>query len=619
MRIYISIVLLFAVIFVMFMFVSISSDKLTESTVNEQAEESITVHMDNILLDSAFDETSSQPVRSISGDTTVSVQNNARAAIIVSGPEDSTADVLTEWCVYNKYRYRTFTGLPDADELSGYDTALFGDLHITTDDLNTLKQYAESGIPMIFLQLPSYETLNSSSALADFFGIKQCVSPSFKLDGVKIFGDFFLCKERIYVDGDEYGQLDDMAIMIPYYTLREGYDVYVTAVLSQQDGIANEDLPSLLWRTYTGSSMIFVVNSDIFSGQKVLGVITAFMSQAYGSYLYPVVNSQSAIVLDYPFFSNENSETLMEWYSRSTQGFCREILWPNIVKILKNYGMPYNFFAAPQLNYTDENAPIGEDVVMYWKEIEKLSGSTGLSLNQNSSASLTDVLSKAGAFFRQVLPAYNFTAIYCGAFTDAELRSQLDGAGQDDILGHVTLALSNFADNNRLFRFINDDVLSVMMTMDGYRHESEDDIQMIALETALGICTQQVDISRALFPVGSRDYWSKLSNLWSKGKTYFNDYSKFEDSTIYELEKRVRSFLALNFVSHQTENMINVSIDNFNGEAWFVLRVHNAQVKQMTNGKAERLSDTAYLIKAEAANVTIELQEINFLTPPEHD
>ena len=612
-RNYVSIVLLFAVIFVMFMCVTISYDKLADGSA-EQTETDTAVHMDNLMLDSTFDESVGRPVQPISGNSLLSVKDNPQAAIVVSDPDDNMTSVLTEWCIYNKYRYQIFTTLPDSKVLSQYNTMLFGNLEITDRDLSTLQQCAKTGIPMIFTRLPAYAKLMENPDLADFFGIKSCVQPSKQLDGVKIFGDFFLSKERVYTYHDEYGEQDDMAIKIPYYTLRAGYEVYAVAVLDQQGEISNEELPALLWRTYTGSSQVFVINSDIFYGEKLLGVITAFMSQTSSCYLYPVVNAQSIVVLDYPCFSNENSSVMMDRYSRSTQGFGRDVLWPTISKILKNYGDSYNFFITPQLDYSNTE-PLYDDVEMYRKEINKLSGATGLSLQQVTSQTLPDVLAQDETFFQAVHPSYHFTALYSGAFSDSELSSFLDPR-QDGLLSHVKLVLSDFEEDRRLFRFINNDVLSVMTTMNGFQHESMDDIQMLSLETALGMCTQQADMSRVLYPQGDQDDWIKLSRLWSEGKTYYNDYETFEDTSVYQLEARVKNFLALNYNYQRTDNTIKVSIDNFNGAAWFVLRIHNMQVKNVTNGSAAQLTDTAYLIKAEKANVTIQLQETNFLHPP---
>lgn len=613
-RTYVSIVLLFAVIFVLFMSVTLASDMLAEAAINSQAEREITVRQDHALLDNAFDEAAGRPVPAMAGTGTISVQNNPRAAIVVS-PEDSRTNLLKEWCVYNKYRYRVFTQLPNADLLSNYDTVLFGEVNLTGQNLNTLEQYAATGIPMIFTQLPPYETLAAYPKLADFFGIKTCVSPSYPLDGVKLFGDFFLSKERLYTDNDFYGETDDMAISVPYYTLRAGYEVYAVAILEQQGKIKNEELPALLWRTYTGSSLVFVVNSDVFLGERLLGVITACLSQAYPCYLYPVVNAQTILLLNYPFFANENTDAIMERYSRNTRMFCRDVLWPNVVEILRNFGRSCNFFVAPQLDYADGEMPLDDDVVAYWKEIKKLSGVVGLSLGQVSSAALGDVLTSGEAFFQTALPKYRFTALYTGAFPADALRARLD-EGQTSLLRHVTLMLSAFQENRRLFEFINQDVLSVMTTASGYQHESMDDIQMIAFETALGLCTQQVDFSRVLFPQGSGDDWSKLSRVWSAGDTYYNDYRQFDSTSVLEMESRIRNFLALNYSCEQTGNKLQIQIGNFNGEAWFVLRIHNAKIKNMTNGVAKRLSDTGYLICAKQASVTIELQKTNVLNPP---
>lgn len=591
------------------MFIPIFTENMAENHTQVDTEEnSVGVN----ISDNTFN--LDQPVQQ-SGNSDVSVANNPTAAIIVSNKDDSMTDTLIEWCVYNKYKYKIYTNLPQADQVLTYNTLLFGNIDFKGDNLIFLQEYAKKGITMIFTSLPSYDILENNTEMADFFGIKGCVSPSYKIDGIKIFDNFFLSQERIYAKNDDYGDLTDLNINIPYYTLREGYDAFAVAILNNQGTIKNEELPALLWRTMTSSSQIYVINCNIFYGQGLLGVITAFMSQANNCFLYPIVNAQTLTILDFPNFSNENAQTITDRYSMNTKLFCRNLLWPNIIKILNSYGKPYNYFVTPGLDYTNGDKLSDEDIMMYSKEMNASGGVMGLSLKQVSSATLQDVLSTNETFFSKGLPAYSFRAAYSGDFSEDELNTALE-SGQDNVLKNVKLVLSDFDDGKRIFRVMNNGALSVMTTMNGYSHNSTEDIRMISLETSLGMCIQAVNLDRAYYPKSDEDDWSKLSNIWSKGNTYFNDFKKFDDTSVYELEKRTRDFLAMNYNYARNGNTINISIANFNKEASFILRVHGEKVDKTTNCTAERLSDTAYLIKANAENATIELQNVNYLNLP---
>jgi len=601
-KVYTAIALVFLVIFFLFMFSTVSGDNLAGYYDNRRGE--IAPEAGPPLLREAF---WMEAQRTDAPEDWV--LDNPKAAIIASSQPDAVTDTLQEWCVYNKYRYRVFTGLPEVGEISDYDVLLFNDPGITAQDVVTLKLYAQTGIPMVFVRLPTYEQLASSTWLSDFFGIERCVSPGYGLDGVKVFADFFLSKERIYTHDDFYGQEDDMAVRVPYYTLRTGYEVFAVAILDDQSelGIKNEELPPLLWRTYTGASDVFAVNGELFSGDGLLGVVTGFLSQASPVYLYPVVNAQTIVLVNYPYFLDENREALMELYSRDALGFSRDIVWPTVVKIVAHYDAPFNFCVPSQLEYGDGSAPADDDVVLYWKEINKLSGSVGLSLGQVSDVPLETVLEESAAFFGRVLPDYRFTALYAGAFP-ADKVGECLASGRFGLLDQVRFVFFPYGGEDRLFTVLDGDVLAVRSTADGFRHEAKDDLEMIALETALGLCTQEVDMARALYPRTEEDGWSRLSREWSEGKTYYADFEAFDAVSTEELEARSRAFLAMDFSYAVSPDSLDMRIDSFAGDAWFILKVHLAEVAGVAGGSAAKLTDTAYLIHAEEANVRIDLR-----------
>lgn len=608
---YISIVLIFLVIFIMFISFAVVTDSLAGASFNILAGPEPEITAGDAFLENIFDEEASE-----FGAQAAPVRENRRAALIVSGPEDTMLDIFKEWCLYNKYRYRIFEGLPPAEEVGTFDVALFGESILGGDSLETLEEYGTTGVPLIFTHLPSFHILSQFPRLAHFFGIKECINPCYSVDGVKVFADFFLSRERIYTRGDDdYDKEDDMLLELPYYTLRPGYEIYAVAVLQEQGQIKNEDLPSFLWRTYSGSSLVFVINGEIFSDKSMLGIITAFLSQAHGIYLYPVVNGHTIVMLNYPDFAQENKGEIMARYMRTPRSFKWDILWPNIVRVLKNYAQSYDFFALPRLNGLEGASLHSEDVLAYWKEITKLGGTAGLSLEEFSNIPLSQVLTFNGKFFKDVLPDYHFTALYGGGFSLAELAGYFKD--QPSLLFEdVSLVLADFQEGERFFRYLNDKVLALLITMDGYEHENSDDLQMIALETALGFCIQGVDIARALFPEGGEDDWSLLAERWSAGKTYYNDFQSFDGISIYELETRVRQFLALNYHWRSEKDRVRIGIDNLQEEAWFVLRVHNAEVEGVEGGTYKKLSSQAYLIHAEKAEVIIELRETDFLPVP---
>lgn len=637
-RIFLSIMLIFLILFVLFMFSALSSDMLSSTGTNTRDEEPSAITGETVMLESSFDMDSGE---SAAAETSVSetaeeasasaaseeaeaadTQTRSRAVVnpyaVLIGKENDGLPVLKEWCVYNKYRYRAYTEWPDVSALDTAAVVLVGEMDYDAAALATLQAYAQTGIPLLFTCLPDYETLAASPELADFFGILQCVSPARQVDGLKLFADFFISEERIYNEGDFYGQEDDTQFTLPYYTLRTGYEGYLVGLMNDQDalGIENEELPTLLWRTYTGNSEIYVVNTDLFDGERMLGVLTAFVSEANAWYLYPVVNARAIMMTDYPFLSDENSDTMQIRYSRDTLGFERDIVWPNVVKVFNNYEAVPNFFLSLGLDYTENYQPLSDDLTLYRKLIKGLSGTIGLSLMQTSGLSLDEVADKVTAFFDAELPEFSLYAAYGGTFTDEDWETYLASGGAGGVLSDISLVLTPYSEGRSLFAFLSDQVLSVRMTTDGFTHETMDDLQLISLMTALGYCSQQVDMDRALFPAGDADDWSNLSMLWSMGDTYYRDYAAFENTSVYGLEERVRRLLASNFDCERTGDTLNVHVEPFYEQMWFVLRLHGEEVTGVAGGEATAISDTAYLIRADQADVSITVTQTHYVNPP---
>ncbi|MGF7142331.1 hypothetical protein HNQ56_000741 [Anaerotaenia torta] len=612
---YLSILILIIMVFVMFMFVGVSSDILSDASTNSRAEDRAELNRkDTVTADSLnLEQLSSENQTGSTGGRPVS-STKLQAAIISAGEEDQTAGILVEWCTYNKYFYYLYNGLPKAEELEGYDLILFGETEITARDRELLYSYAELGTTMIFTRLPEYEELSTDSRFARFFGIREAKAREIMADGIKIFPDFLLSKERRYEKGDYFGEEDDTQIRVPYYLLAPGYEIYSVGLLENQKelGIEDKDLPPLLWRTQTGKSFLFSVNSEIYRGVSLLGVLTGFQSAGKEIHVYPVVNAQVISLLNYPYFSDENETGMQRLYSRSSEAVVRELLWPNIIQVLKNYGKSFSFFAAPQLDYQDETGPLKDYIGFYLKEISKLPGDMGLSLGQVSDTDLAELLEKQEEFFGEHLPEYAFTALYLADFDEDEAKEQL-GRG---LLKDVRLVMSDYREGNRLISFLNDTVLSVKFLLDGYRHETMDDLRMICLENALGMSSARVDIGRVIYPESSEDEWNNLSLKWSKGDTYYKEFAELDTVSIYEMEKRIRRFLALDYEYEMLGDELRISIGGFDEEAYFVLRTYSRSVTSLENASAEKLSDTAWLIKARAADVRIQLKEEKVLGKP---
>jgi hypothetical protein len=128
---------------------------------------------------------------------------------------------------------------------------------------------------------------------------------------------------------------------------------------------------------------------------------------------------------------------------------------------------------------------------------------------------------------------------------------------------------------------------------------------MVCLETALGLNNQQVDMRQIFYPESEEEFWNRLSTRWSRGDTYMTDFEVFDNISVYELEDRVRSFLALNYQVEELENGIRLRITSPAEENSFILRLRNHRIGSAINADYEKISDTAYLIRSQGDTVEI--------------
>ncbi len=234
--------------------------------------------------------------------------------VAIYAPERQTDQVTTmiEWCTYCKYAYRLFEQFPTAMQLRGYDMLLVSEWREEDISLEELTRITQLGMMIVFAQMPDPGRIQADPALMDLLGIEEVRAEAMEIDKVHLFADFYLSADRIYERDDDYGETDDMILTIPYYHLRPGYEVYAVAELPAENGVplASEEMPPLLWRTVTGRSRLFCICSDVFSGEALLGTLSAFAAQATDLYVYPVVNAQTVNLLGFPYMNRYYDEVL---------------------------------------------------------------------------------------------------------------------------------------------------------------------------------------------------------------------------------------------------------------------------------------------------------------------
>jgi len=568
-RSYFSIVILMAVITFLFLLPKIFED-YSISYYNDKIKDNIQVEhgvsVDKNVLSLA------------SGEKTVA----GKPLVYIFDNEDTS--VYEEWCVYRKMQYRVIDSFtPCADEIPDY--IVVGRFDYTENDTEIFRSYLENGTNIIFTQMPDYQNVTGDKDYMELLGILKCRQENVNVEELHIFNDFFVSKERIYSNRDFYGDKNKFKMEIPYYELRAGYQVFAQAKIKDTEYL---DYPPVLWRTYTDNGYVFVVNTDVFEGKGVIGLLTAFVSQCESYDVYPVVNAQTVSVINFPVMNNENEELFEATYDRDMHSFSRDILWPGISTILQNYNKSYNFFMAAKLDYSTEKMSNNPDLGYYYSEIVSKLGTLGVSYDQVSDVSLSTINETVKSEIQKEVEEYNQIAAYVPE----------SALGEEDCVknGKSNIILTDMSDERPIIEKEEDGTIRTCFTSSGVDHNIRQDLSLVGIETALGLDMQSTNIKEVLFK-NDDTYWEKVSSTWASETTYIKDFEEFDTVSVEESMGRISNFLVIDYKTERlADNSISVHITSDSNSGYFVVRLWNEQITGMSSGSFEKVNDTTYLI-----------------------
>lgn len=446
--------------------------------------------------------------------------------------------------------------------------------------------------------------------LEELLGITAIYDYDVELTGVHLFDGLLLGGERIYQakePGEERKQ--DMDLTVPWYLTLNGNKSYMIGLLdelkSQNGDIPDEYAPNLIWRTTrVGGGQVFVVNGDFMEDIAGIGILEGMMSELHTYELYPIVNAQNFSVVNYPSFAQENSEEIQKRYSRELPSLYRDVIWQSISSVTERSRSKTTALLAPQYDYEDGNEPSADALTYYARLFREKRMEIGLSFEQISELPLQEKVAGDIAFLNENLEGYEYRSVYAPELDEQardvlklgdellEITTVLTDSGSGDLLGYL--------DGKCIQRATND----------AFSHTYSENLRMRAIESALGYTSVILNMNRVAYPKTDADNWEKLYEEFSANLlTYWKDYTDFEKTTLSESDVRVRRFLNLDFAESRNGDAVTVSIQNFENEAYFILRTHGESPIEVQGGSFLELEEDAYLIRGQKDELVIKLQD----------
>ena len=307
------------------------------------------------------------------------------------GPSDSpVCAVINEWCTYTKRNLLIYADLNDFHIEAGVmpEVILLEPSVINDDaDVQLLERWVKEGMSLIFC------------GLRELMGIRFVNKMEQSITGVYLFKGFLLGGDIIYqANTEEEQKRQDLAQVVPWFQAAGGTKVYMVGLIDDED-VENEELPMLIWRNSIERSRIFVVNGNYMEDISGIGILDAMMAEMNSYEIYPVINAQNVTVANYPGFSNENEETVMDIYSHNQQSLYRDIIWPGLLSTMDRVNLKMTCFLMPQYDYSDDEFPNSRDYTFYLKQLKEQEGEAGLSMETRTDMSLAEKAEKDDPFY----------------------------------------------------------------------------------------------------------------------------------------------------------------------------------------------------------------------------
>ncbi|MBR1770712.1 MAG: DUF2194 domain-containing protein [Lachnospiraceae bacterium] len=527
------------------------------------------------------------------------------------GPQDTEVSaVAKQWCRYAKYQLTYYDALPRFSTSRMIPTMIFIDAeHVDAEDyLYLIDAYQKRDAAVVFLTLPTVEKIQATPRLQELLGIEDIPKEKVRVDGIRLFDGCLLGGEAIYQaqNEKEAKELQDLELTMPWYVTGKASKTYMIGMMNEKV-YEREKFPRIIWRNSMGDSMVFAVNGDYMKDETGLGFLDLFMYEMSDYVLYPVVNAQSTLMVDYPDFSGADEEAVTALYSRSAQSIQQDIFWPSIYSMItRNELKPTCFFMT---QYDAEAVPeaSADQVDFYLRQLNEVGAEAGRSMNYGENMTLADKVTEDNLFYRDRECAYNFNAGYLENVKDITPQ-EWEKAGWSTNLSTI----AGDAGENGLLSYYTDSVTLQDVTHDAAVYSYAENLRLRSILTAIGYSNMRVDFHRVLWPQGKEDSWENyFDKVYSNISTYWSRLVIYDQTTLSQSDARARAFLDLDFKQLRSDdlNLITLFIQNDTEDCYFLLRTHGEAIDQIQGGTYRMLEKDAYLIHVQDSHVLIHMEQ----------
>ena len=522
-----------------------------------------------------------------------------------------TGNTVYEWCNYTKRNllvYKTVSQYHRYNEKYP-DAVLIDSDYVNIDsDIDTFSLLTDYGINLVFCTLPSYSAISGNQCFEQLCGISPH-RESVNASGLKLYSGFLFGGEAWYTkENDPDGKFQNMKLTMPWYNTSNATKTYMSAVVESEDGskIDNEDQPAVIWRKSHDHAYVFCINGDYIKDISGIGILTAIMSESKDLDIYPVVDSQSVIVNNFPMFSFENDDAVEKYYLRNTSSLLENVIWPDISNLAESTGARFTFMAAPQINYSDNNLVSVREMDYFFRLFSEISSEAGLTTTRDDATSIDEKLTADAGIFSNYLSNYKFTSIIA---RKDELENVL--SSKNSLIDDVNTIVTDSQDygGTKLFSYVNDNVINVECPVTSDKYTYSDDFRQRCFQTALAYTNIEFNMTGVCNPDDEKELWNEEIKSKSTALTSYMKNSKmFTKCSISQADKRIREFMAADYSYKQNSSYVSLDITGAQDTARFIVRLRTGEVENVSGAVCTKVEKGVYLITAQSKHVEMTIK-----------
>ena len=522
-----------------------------------------------------------------------------------------TGNTVYEWCNYTKRNllvYKTVSQYHRYNEKYP-DAVLIDSDYVNIDsDIDTFSLLTDYGINLVFCTLPSYSAISENQRFEQLCGISPH-RESVNASGLKLYSGFLFGGEAWYTkENDPDGKFQNMKLTMPWYNTSNATKTYMSAVVESEDGskIDNEDQPAVIWRKSHDHAYVFCINGDYIKDISGMGILTAIMSESKDLDIYPVVDSQSVIVNNFPMFSFENDDAVEKYYLRNTSSLLENVIWPDISNLAESTGARFTFMAAPQINYSDNNLVSVREMDYFFRLFSEISSEAGLTTTRDDATSIDEKLTADAGIFSNYLSNYKFTSIIA---RKDEFENVL--SSKNSLIDDVNTIVTDSQDygGTKLFSYVNDNVINVECPVTSDKYTYSDDFRQRCFQTALAYTNIEFNMTGVCNPDDEKELWNEEIKSKSTALTSYMKNSKmFTKCSISQAHKRIREFMAADYSYKQNSSYVSLDITGAQETARFIVRLRTGEVENVSGAVCTKVEKGVYLITAQSKHVEMTIK-----------